>query len=156
MKKHALLLAAALCILFSGCGILQRHHRQNITGTWMGESVVGYNGISQAWKATLVLGEDQTFTLTYERDGTSRKVLMGNFTADLLHHPARIDFSNVGFSKGVTSTCCLAIAGFPGKEKMIVSGLFGKCGEIKRPEKFERTPSGNHQLYLELKKASMK
>ncbi len=156
MKTCSMVPAVALCVFLTGCGILRNDRVQNVAGIWTGRSVIGYRGVAQEWHATLVLGEDLTFTLTYEKDGASKKVLMGNYTADLLKRPVHIDLSNVGFSKGATHTCCLAIAEFPAGGKMTVGGLFGKCGEIRRPEKFDRNPSGNHQLYLELKKVQIK
>ncbi len=78
--------------------------------------------------------------------------MMGDYIVDLSRRPARIDITNFGFSKGVTSICCMAIAEFPDKDTMNICGLFGKCDEVQRPVKFDRKPSDNHQLYLELKK----
>ncbi len=72
MKRHSTFLAVVLFMLFAGCGTLRDYQRQGIAGTWAGKSVIGYKGAAQEWKATLVLKENLTFTLTYEKNGSGK------------------------------------------------------------------------------------
>ena len=150
MKKQFLVLSALLLILFVGCSILRREHKQDIVGVWTGKAMVAYRGTIHAYDVTLTFGEDKTLSLSYDM-GDKKLTLSGNYTSDLSKNPALIDILNFGFPKG-NKYCCMAIAEFPTINKMNISGLIGQCGEISRPTEFIRKPSDRHQLYLELKK----
>ncbi|MHB9031369.1 MAG: hypothetical protein ACYC9O_21580 [Candidatus Latescibacterota bacterium] len=151
MKKQHVIPLVVLMLLSIGCSILQKERKQDIIGIWTGKATVAHQDISKNYDATLTFREDMTMTLTYVINGNN-VTLNGNYTADLLKRPAQIDIRNLGFPKSKTFYCCLAIAEFPMKNKMNISGLLGQCGEISRPAEFNRHPSNNHQLYLELVK----
>jgi hypothetical protein len=150
MKKQCMVLSAALLILFVGCSILHKGHKQDIAGTWTGEAIVAYQGNSKVYDVILTLGKDTAMTLSYDIGG---KILTftGNYTADFSKKPVQIDILNFGFPKG-DKYCCMAIAEFPMINKMNISGQIGKCGEVSRPTKIIRNPTDNHQLNLELTK----
>ncbi len=148
--RHAVL-STVLIVLIAGCSILRKEHRQGIAGTWTGKGIVTGGGITQEWNMTLILNQDSTMSLTYEREDRKAITMRGNFKADLSTHPAQIDIFNYGFPKG-TTYCGMAIAEFPNSAGMNISCVFGTCGAITRPSEFIRRPEHNRQLYLELKR----
>jgi len=128
---------------------LRNEHKHNIIGAWTGKAFVAHQGIQKEWDAALTFNEDMTVSLSYDING-KQVILTGNYTANLMKHPALIDIHNFGFPKGKTFYCCLAIAEFPIINTMNISGIIGECGKVSRPAQFNRNPSNNHQLYLEL------
>ncbi len=151
MKQHYAAFSVALLILFNGCSILRKEHNEDIVGVWAGKGVVASGSVRQDWDVTVAFNKDMTLTLSYARDD-KKIVFHGNYTADLSQYPAVIDIRNFGPGKGDSPYCCMAIAEFPAMNRMNISGLIGKCGEVSRPAEFIRDPSHHRQLNFELTK----
>jgi hypothetical protein len=149
MKKHCAVFSAVLVLLFCSCSIFHQRGNQNIIGTWAGKAVIASRNLTKEYEAKLVFREDMTMTLTYMINGKA-VTLAGKYTADLSRRPVRIDIRDYGFPKSKTTYCCLAIAEFPKKNTMYLSGMLGECGKITRPTEINRNPANHRQLNLEL------
>ena len=142
MKKHYVVVTTLLLVLFIGCSMMGMKKAESIVGIWTGKG-------NQGSEVTMTFKEDMTMTMSFDMDG-NEFTMNGKYTTDLSKNPAVIDLLDIDFPQSDMTFCCNAIAEFPTEGKMNIYGLFGQSGEVTRPTKFNRNPSEQRQLYLEL------